>query len=317
MTTTEFAAVDGMKEVSATPPARTQPFCWSVKREIWENRSIYIVPAIAAVLILTGFLISIVKVPQFGEVTGMGQGTMGNHPVTQRTMMQAHPFAHAWMLLMAVAFVVAFFYSLDALYGERRDRSILFWKSLPVSDLTVVLSKFVVPVAILPAIVFVLSVVLQWVMYIFGTAEFRAIGVHNPFSPVPMFQIQAVQLYTVIVIALWYTPIVAFLLMISAWAKRMPILWALLPIAAIQIFEAIAFGTHHFGELLQNRFGGFAERAYNLMLPDGNTVDPHMIPLSALTPGRFLVSPGLWLGFVAAALFLYAAIRLRHSRDII
>ena len=71
------------------------------------------------------------------------------------------PYSHAAMLLMVTAFIVGVFYCLDALHGERRDRSILFWKSLPVSDLTTVLSKASIPLVVLPLLVFAITVATQ------------------------------------------------------------------------------------------------------------------------------------------------------------
>ena len=64
------------------------------------------------------------------------------------------PYDIAAMMIMFTVFIVGIFYCLDALHGERRDRSILFWKSLPVSDLTTVLSKVFVPLVILPVLTF-------------------------------------------------------------------------------------------------------------------------------------------------------------------
>ena len=62
---------------------------------------------------------------------------------------------------MLTAFLVGVFYCLDALHGERRDRSILFWKSLPVSDLTTVLAKASVPCRVLPPRAFALALATQ------------------------------------------------------------------------------------------------------------------------------------------------------------
>ncbi len=64
------------------------------------------------------------------------------------------PYTFAAGCIMATAFIVGVFYCLDALHGERRDRSILFWKSLPVSDLTTVLSKASIPLVVLPLLSF-------------------------------------------------------------------------------------------------------------------------------------------------------------------
>src|SRR5213075_3554807 len=71
---------------------------------------------------------------------------------------------------MATTLIVAIFYCLDALYGERRDRSVLFWKSMPVSDWTAVLSKMTVPMVILPVVTFVLTIVTQWIMLLAASA---------------------------------------------------------------------------------------------------------------------------------------------------
>ena len=67
-----------------------------------------------------------------------------------------------------------------------------------------------------------------------------------------------------------------------------------------------------FGLLLKQRALGFAARAFDLKDKAGVPVDPHFIPLTQLAPGRFLSSPGLWIGLIVAAIFLVAAVRLRR-----
>jgi len=107
---------------------------WSVRRELWENRSIYIAPLAVAAVFLFGFLISTIHLP------GKMRAASALDPLRQHELI-AQPYLIASGLMMLTTLVVGVFYCLDALYGERRDRSILFWKSLPVSDLTTVLSK--------------------------------------------------------------------------------------------------------------------------------------------------------------------------------
>src|SRR5262249_52852850 len=106
---------------------------------------------------------------------------------------------------------------------------------------------------------------------------------------------------------LWYAPVYAWLLLLSAWTRRTPFLWAVLPPLAIAIFEKVAFGSSYFVHFLQDRVGGGNE-AVNQM--QGNVLDPGM----HLTPGAFLTDPGLWIGLVVAATFLILAARLRRSR---
>ena len=100
----------------------TRPMYWSIRRELWENRSIYIAPLAVAGVALFGYLIA-----TMGYV-------MSTSNLAQRRAALEEPYSFATALIMGAAFLVSIFYSLDALHGERRDRSILFWKSLPVSD---------------------------------------------------------------------------------------------------------------------------------------------------------------------------------------
>jgi ABC-2 type transport system permease protein len=287
-----------------------RPFYWSVRRELWENRSIYLAPLAVAAVVLLGSAISLIGVPRsVREVAALD-------PAMQSAML-AHPYAHIAMLLVATGILVGIFYCLDALHGERRDRSILFWKSLPVSDLTTVLSKAIIPLVILPVIVFVTTVVLQFILLLMSSAVLLAsgVGVTTLWTRLPLFQMQLVLLYSLIVLALWHAPIYAWLLLVSGWARRATFLWAVLPLVAIVVFERIAFHTSYLGSLMHYRVGGFVARAFAFHLPGNAPVDPHFIPLSLLTPGKFLSTPGLWLGLVVAAIFLAAAVRLRRYRE--
>jgi ABC-2 type transport system permease protein len=115
----------------------TQSFYWSVRREIWENRSIYLIPLIAAAIFLFGFVINLINLRY--HIRGVAW--------THENFKMPHEISGA--LIMGSALIVGIFYSLEALYGERRDRSILFWKSLPVSDLTAVLAKLSIPLVVI------------------------------------------------------------------------------------------------------------------------------------------------------------------------
>jgi ABC-2 type transport system permease protein len=292
-------------------PSATRPLYWSVRRELWENHSIYIAPLAVAALALFGFLLTLIHPPQNKDM-----GLAAINPSFEPTAL-AMPYSHAAMLLVLTAFIVVIFYCLDALYAERRDRSILFWKSLPVSDLTTVLAKAGISLVVLPLTIFAITVVLQLSMLVLSIVALLMSGgsVATLWKQLPLFQLEAVLFYSLAVIALWYAPIFAWLLLISAWARRTTFLWAVLPPLAVALVEFITFHTVHFGSLLRDRFFGFAPRAFNYMRPDGSMIDPHFIPISQITPGRFLATPGLWIGLVFAAGFLAAAVRLRRYRE--
>ena len=133
----------------------TRPLYWSIRRELWEYRSIYIAPLAAAGRISAGILDQLVS---FAAQNARPDGARRDAAARAD---RGEPYTFAALLIMGTTFVVAFFYCLDALQGERRDRSILFWKSLPVSDLTTVLAKASVPLVILPLLTFAITVVTQ------------------------------------------------------------------------------------------------------------------------------------------------------------
>jgi ABC-2 type transport system permease protein len=133
---------------------------------------------------------------------------------------------------MGTAFIVGIFYSVDALYGERRDRGILFWKSLPVSDLTAVLSKLTVPLVVLPLLSFAITVATQFAMLLLSSVMLLGSGVNiaTLWTEASFFHVSLVLLYHLLTVhGLWYAPIYGWLLLVSAWAPRAPLIWAFLP----------------------------------------------------------------------------------------
>ncbi len=280
-----------------------RPMYWSVRRELWENRSIYIAPLVASAVILFGFLISMIHLPN------KMRATLALDPANQHEAL-AVPYDAAADLLMGTALLVGVLYCLDALHGERRDRSILFWKSLPVSDLTTVLSKASIPLMVLPLFTFVLTVVTQWIMLLLSTVVLLMSGVSAAtlWTRLSLFQMSLLLFYHLLTVhVLWHAPIYAWLLLVSGWARRAAFLWAALPLVAIYIIEKIAFNTSYFVVMLEHRLSGGAEA---ITAPDNFAMDP----MTHLTPGNFLSSPGLWIGLAVAAAFLAAAVRLRRNQ---
>jgi ABC-2 type transport system permease protein len=282
----------------------TQPFYWSVRRELWENRSIYVAPVIVAVVVLFGFLISTIGMPE------RRQGVLLLDPAHQRAMI-GMPYDVAAMMIIFTAFIVGVFYCLDALHSERRDRSILFWKSLPVSDLTTVLSKATIPLVVLPVIIFAIIVFVQFLMLLWSSAVLLQSGLAaTTWTRFNLFQQSLILLYSLIVIALWHAPIYGWALLISGWARRATFLWAVLPFLAIGVLEKIAFDTSHFASMLKDRLFGAGDTAFAFQPHHGIAITS----LIQLTPGRYLATPGLWIGLAFAAAFVTAAVWQRRYR---
>jgi ABC-2 type transport system permease protein len=203
------------------------------------------------------------------------------------------------------------FYCLDALYGERSDRSVLFWKSLPVSDLTTVLSKAAIPILVLPLVTFAVTVATHFIMLLVSSAVLAGSGMSPAplWNHVPFFKTAAINLYHLVVFhGIWYAPFYGWFLLVSAWAKRAPLLWATLPPMAIGVVEKLAFNTSHFAGMLQYRFMGGPMPTASEGRMTMDMMAPHHL-------GRFLTSPGLWIGLAITAVFLFAAVRLRRHRE--
>jgi ABC-2 type transport system permease protein len=279
----------------------TKPFYWSVWRELWENRSIYIAPLIVAGVILFGVLVSARHLPD------LRRKALLLEPARQQAAIEL-PYDIAATMIIITAFIVGVFYCLDALHGERRDRSILFWKSLPVSDLTTVLSKITIPLVVLPVIILAIIIATQFIMLLLSSAFLLATGLAaTTWANFNLFRQSLILLYSLAAIALWHAPIYGWALLVSGWARRATFLWAVLPLLAIGFFEKITFNTSYFSSMLKDRVLGFAPAAFSFK-------PHHGLALDSLTPATYLSSPDLWIGLVFAVAFVAAAIRLRRYR---
>lgn len=300
-----LAASEVAVDAPAAPPAAprpTRPLLWSLRRELWENRSIVLAPlAVTAVVLLATLFNLGVNLPDHVREAA-------DEPDRLHALVVI-PFAMPVAPIMLACFLVGAFYSLDALYGERRDRSVLFWKSLPVSDLTTVLAKAAVPILVLPLIALALSIATFFTLLVAGSVILLAHGMSpaTPWIEVSVVQEPVTMLYGLTVHALWFAPSYAWLLLVSAWARRLPLLWALLPPAALVAVERATMGTWQVADFLRDRVTG--------AMAAGFTMDPRLEPLAQLEPIRFLATPGLWLGLVCAAIFLAGAVSLRRRRE--
>lgn len=283
-------------------------FAWSVRRELWEHRAVWLAPLAVAGVVLFAFLFHL---PKIGSVVQL----LPKLDPAKQVIAVVTPYSLAASVIVFTSFLVAMFYCLDALYGERRDRSILFWKSMPVSDRTTVLSKASIPFVALPLIGLALGLVAQYVLLLASTAVLAGSGVGPArlWAEFRFFQDPLVSLYGLTVHVLWFAPIYAWLLLVSAWARRAPVLWAATPLFAIAVVERLAFQTSYFGSLLKYRVTGAMTQAFVVAPRDGSA--PILDRLSDLDPARFLTTPGLWAGLALAAAFLAAAVRLRRDRE--
>ena len=310
-------------ETFVAPAAAThqvRPFYWSVRRELWENRSLFIAPLVAGGIALVALMLNAMHLDE-----GM-QMLSALNPDRQRAIVNGI-YGGIGFLITWVMSITAFFYLLDALQGERKDRSVLFWKSMPVSDTTTVLSKMFTALAVAPVIVIAVTIVTQIVVLLLASVILM-IGGANPgpiWGNLQLFQLTAALIYGQFAVVLWYAPIAAWVLFVSAWAKRVPILWAVLTPIAVMLFERVAIGTRYVQDMLAYRirdglkvmFTPRSGRTAEFTIGDGG-VNASELPrrvFDVLDPVAFLSNPWLWVGLVVAAGLVAAAIWMRRYRE--
>jgi len=304
--------IAGGPDAPAARPAilsKTQPLLWSVRRELWESKAIYFGPLIAAALVVFGVSLG---APHLGKIVHEATFSGADEPA-KLALLFAAPLGISAFAVAITAYIVAIFYCLGALHNERRDRSILFWKSLPVSDLATVSSKALIPLAVLPAITFAVILLMHAIMLLLSTVVLALNGINLSimWAGLPLLHIEGLLLYFLVVTTLWLMPVYAWILLVSSAAPRAPFLWLVLPPPAVMLVEMLGFRTHHFWDLIKSRVFSGPVTAFS-DLPHGPSPTNY---LPGIDPVGFLATPGLWAGLAFAALALGAAIWLRRYRE--
>jgi ABC-2 type transport system permease protein len=236
--------------------------------------------------------------------------------------------AASWPFIV-LAFVV-FFYCLGALYDERRDRSVLFWKSLPLSDAQTVWSKVASAVLVAPvlAVGAALATGLGFLLLISVFVLFHG---GNPvqllWGPASPFALAGRLLAVIPVYALWALPTVGWLLLCSAWARSKPFLWAvMIPVFAgifvswfdlMQLFDLGSswFWKNIVARALTSVAPGTWLSAMDMSQFNDNDPGSLLRVLDLQRSWSILATPQLWIGAIAGVAMILAAVRLRRWRD--
>jgi ABC-2 type transport system permease protein len=220
-------------------------------------------------------------------------------------------------LLFALMSVVVFFYLADCLYAERKDRSILFWKSLPVSDSVTVLSKALVALVAMPVAIWALALVTNLLVFVILHVRFHDLAQHFvQWDTGAWLRLYAWLFVDILVIALWYAPIAAYQLLLSAWARSSVLVWTLLPPLALVFGERMIFKTWYVGRFLIYRLGAglFTGPPPNFDVGPG-TRGGVAESLDRMNMLPALGNVNLWIGVAVAIVLVLAAIRIRRYRD--
>ena len=302
-------------------------FIWLIRRELWEARAVWIAPAICAGIVVGGAVIAALASHPIGfgmdtaQLADMHEGLTSDKLDAIAGVSLAGVAVPFFIMLM----FTQFFYSIDALFGERRERSILFWKSLPVSDAETVLSKLAIGAVVMPAVATAAAFIAQIGVCAAAAAKLSAVsGLQGHlWSPAVWGDVLLLDLYVMATSMLWCVPLVAFQLLVSAAAPRAPVAIAILMPLAAAFAEWLVFRTHYVLRILMDRsVGGLAMHIFTAHPRDGfgvhvdsDTMDlPHSL-LSMMRPLDFLGSVDLWAGLAVGAALIAAAVWTRRYRD--
>jgi ABC-2 type transport system permease protein len=308
-----------------------------VRREFWEHRgAFFTTPAVISTVIISFTILGLIWfyhvaggtriVTDEFSFTGVGDLVRmleQTNPEERAVAINGMLYGSTVIFNIALLFYV-FFYFLGALYDDRKDKSVLFWKSLPVSDTKTVLSKGFSGAITAPALAWVAIVVTQLALLVIMTVIAWTSGASASsliWGPAEPLQIAYTVLVAYIVQSLWWAPFHAWLLLASAFARRAAFLWAILPPALVGFAEAYLNYSWNFFRMIAERVGGgviplqldFNENAHIGIMsldPDRATLEIDMGAVMDL-----LTSADMLWGWLVAAVFISAAIWLRRYRD--
>ena len=294
-----------------------------VRRELWEHRSIYVTPAVVALVmtlvILTGYVFASGYQGAIEMGIVAGQNVLGEGE--RRAALLAFLMGNTVVFVLASG-VLTIFYCLDVLYAERKNKSILFWRSLPVTDAETVVSKLLTAAIAIPLITFAAVVVAHLanllITSIFVSIEGGQSGL-LVWSSAPLFDVWASVLIIMLALPIWFSPLIGWFLFVSAWTKRSPLLTAFLPLVLVPMLEYFILRTHYIGDAIESRFNQqplFSIDPERFFDEDKIRESVEGISmLSIIDVGQFLVSPAMWAGVIVCGLFCTAAIYVRRYRD--
>lgn len=294
-----------------------------VRREFWEHRSLYIVPAVLGVVLVLVAITGRASISAFDTHVDLALLGATNISANERGAAITAFLAVFAGLFVFEMLILTVFYSLDTLYAERKDKSVLFWRSMPVTDAETVISKLITALVLIPLVTLAIVAATHLIILVVTSIWIGLRGAnvwHLIWSSVPLLDNWSATLIFVLSISLWLSPFVGWFLLVSAYTKRSPMLIAILPILLLPMLERSILGSRLlFDAIIVRvvRIPIFNSGEYDSMLNSQSLTEAAhdgISLVSMLDVGGFLASPGLWAGLVVCGLFVTAAIYVRRFR---
>jgi ABC-2 type transport system permease protein len=305
-----------------------------IQRELWEHRSIYVTPAAIALIVCLMMITGQVSVSAMGEPLDFA--LLGAAALTENLRAAALTglLTLISLPLLFSMLILTTFYSLDCLYAERKDRSILFWRSIPVTDSETVTSKLITALVVIPIVAFLLILITHLMVLLIASVWVSIRGAdawYLIWSAAPLLDSWMVTFITMLAMPLWLSPFISWFLFVSAFTKRSPFLTAFMPLILLPMIEKILLPSSYLATALANRFTKFPLFSFDVNdMPEPVRVawesgdflrivkaiaESGLSLLSFVDLKAFFGSPGLWAGIIVCGLLTTTAIYLRRYRD--
>jgi len=292
-----------------------------LKKEFIEHKTAFLyVPGILMGLLFLAFFIAVWR-------NGARFEAMGNNVVASGNGFDLFAMLYSVSLAIWLGYLtlMLFFYFAASFHVDRKNNSLLFWKSLPVTDFEIMATKTLAGLTVFPAII------MFWAFLgaIIGYISLNTIGTISPVisslnsgtSFWTFINIQISAMIFIITSLLWYLPLFAFAGLLGVLVRNWAVPAFLLIVAMISALESImAFSRQGFFEqMIEERLVAPFE-IIGKMIVDHNRVFssemPEMVSMVEFIPGFLLRVDWLQMvfGWAIALVFIYIASEYRRRR---
>lgn len=312
-------------------------FATLLRREYHENRAGFlwtpiVVGALFTMLTIVGLAVAVAKGNNAGLVIDGVPiselvGRLGAEELAKLGNGIDIALGGIWTLIQAALFFVVLFYLLGALFDDRRDRSVLFWKSLPVSDAKTVLSKAASAVFVAPILAWAVSVAFGLLFLVVLSLYVLTLGLNplttiwGPATPVSVF----VSSFAMVPLtALWSLPMVGWMLLCSAFAGNRPFLWAIgapalagLMLAWLGVLKVFRDGAEFYWQHVFLRIVAGVVPGNWMWFANGDAAEVEIAAgrlagFAVASASSLLTNPATWIGAVIGIAMIWGAIELRR-----
>jgi ABC-2 type transport system permease protein len=219
----------------------------SFRKEIWEfKKTLFWVPLIIAIFMVAAPLLKLILMEDYQSSKWLDiiTNVENIHNVEGFTRIFLSAVMGMFVPFIMVSLIIQLYYFTTCLFDERRDLSVYFWRSLPVSDVLSVGVKLITGALVVPTIFMLAATCVVFVFLLFALIACAVLSLGYDVSLWGLWgsadiisNLTSIWL-NLLPYALWMFPVFAWLMLASMLANKAPFLWAILPIVAMLVIES-------------------------------------------------------------------------------